>query len=79
MEMAALLSTSSQITEAVKVLGRSRDADALKTFEEAMFGVQRRFIEFMHLFRFIGISNQIPADRDARQVAQGTRARRIVR
>jgi hypothetical protein len=66
MELASLLATSSRISEAVhglssRLSGASREErnEQRRRFREEMVGIEEDFLEFVHLFRFTGVSNQI--------------------
>jgi hypothetical protein len=69
-ELASLLSVSSRISAAVqrsrtlrKAQGQSGGAeqDSREAFQRDMLAIQNDFLEFVHLFRFTGLSNQIQA------------------
>lgn len=65
MEFAGLLATSSRITEAVqdyKDAGKPGERDADGAFGETIIAIESDFLNFMHLFHFTGLSNQIQAN-----------------
>lgn len=57
-EMASLLSFSSQISDAVRRLDQSRNQAA---FQAEMAAIEEQFLQFVHRFRFTGVSNQLQA------------------
>ena len=60
MEIAAMLATSSRVTEAVKRLNDQRDTSAARQrFEATMQSIERDFLKYVHIFHFTGMSNQI--------------------
>lgn len=63
MELAALLATSSRITEAVARLEQRTDrqgrAVARAEFRDELTSIQEDFLTFVHRFRFTDVSNQI--------------------
>lgn len=64
MELAALLATSSRITEAVERLERAwadrrRSSEAREIFRREIMSIQEDFLSFVHRFRFTDVSNQI--------------------
>jgi hypothetical protein len=58
LEMASLLGVSGRITEAMAA--QERLPDPLR-FERAMAAIQEEFLQFVHRFRFTGVSNQVQA------------------
>lgn len=65
-EMAALLAISSRLTDAVRLLEKgsksSKDvANARDAFEQDVIEIQSQFLNFVHKFRFTGVSAQIQA------------------
>lgn len=66
MEFASLLATSSRISAAVRKLkettgGSDRDGRGYEEFRETLIGIEQDFLEFGHVFRFTGLSNQLQA------------------
>jgi hypothetical protein len=69
MEFASLLAVSSRISEAVRSLHKQlastvsdNDAarsEAYKNFRDEIIGINEKFLEALHLFRFTGLSNQL--------------------
>ena len=60
MEIGSLLSASAQVADAVeKLIEAGRDEAARQRFERAMQAIERDFLEYVHLFRFTGMSNQL--------------------
>ena len=60
MEVASLLALSSRVTNAVRDLNiEGRTHKAGKKFAGRMQAIGRDFLEFVHLFRFTGLSNQL--------------------
>ncbi|MBI5113549.1 MAG: hypothetical protein HZA68_16410 [Rhodovulum sp.] len=57
-ELASLLAFSSQISRAVGRLDREADR---AIFEREMAVIEEQFLQFVHRFRFTGVSNQIQA------------------
>ena len=66
MELATLLALSSRITRAVEQLERDRmddksSAKAEDWFRKRMDAIENDFLQFVHRFRFTGLSNQLQA------------------
>ena len=59
MEMASLLGFSGQVSRAVKKYG-SGDENR-QNLERCMAAIQEEFLQFVHRFRFTGVSNQLQA------------------
>lgn len=60
MEIAAMLTTSSRVTQAVKRLNDAGDAShARRRFEATMQAIESDFLKYVHVFHFTGMSNQI--------------------
>lgn len=57
-ELASLLAFSSQISRAVGCLDDHKDQ---ATFQTEMSSIEEQFLQFVHRFRFTGVSNQIQA------------------
>jgi hypothetical protein len=66
MEFAAMLSTSSRITEAVSgfamVKGEKAAIEGERRFRQEMIEIERDFLQFVHQFHFPGLSNQMQAN-----------------
>ncbi len=58
MELASLLATSSRVTSAVREFSESDNAET-RWFQGKMQAIHSDFLEFVHLFRFTGMSNQL--------------------
>ena len=56
LELAGILAVSGQITQAVAEQERQPDA---RRFERTMAAIQEEFLQFVHRFRFTGVSNQV--------------------
>lgn len=63
-----MLSTSSRITAAVSLLAEAEGKDAAvrqsadREFRSTMIAIERDFLQFVHLFHFPGLSNQMQAN-----------------
>lgn len=59
MEMASLLGFSGQVSRAVQRYGSGTENRA--ALEKCMSAIQEEFLQFVHRFRFTGVSNQVQA------------------
>lgn len=59
MEMASLLGFSGQVSRAVQRYGSG--AENRESLERCMSAIQEEFLQFVHRFRFTGVSNQLQA------------------